>query len=94
MFVHPGRAPGSAPLLSERLGTRGGPQVDLRDPLVFYDTSSYGVEAVDATARCVGSAQLVYGSDRPVAEPVPTGHEFALKRNAASLVSLVRSVVA
>src|ERR1700722_8070901 len=53
---------GGAPLLSERLTSRGGPAIDLRDPRVFYDTSSYGPAAVDAMARCVGAGQLVYGS--------------------------------
>ena len=38
---------GGAPLLSERLATRGGPELDLADPLVFYDTSSYGPQMVD-----------------------------------------------
>jgi 6-methylsalicylate decarboxylase len=80
---------GGAPLLSERLATRGGPPVDLRDPLVFYDTSSYGPAAVEAMARRVGPAQLVYGSDRPVVEPVDTGREAALKRNGARLLAPV-----
>ena len=66
---------GGAPLLSERLDTRGGPAVDLHDPRVFYDTSSYGPAAVEAMARRVGPEQLVYGSDRPVLEPLPTGRE-------------------
>jgi len=78
---------GGAPMLSERLSTRGGPAIDLRDPLVFYDTSSYGPAAVDAMARCVGSDQLVYGSDRPVIEPVPTGREKFLRANGARLVA-------
>jgi predicted TIM-barrel fold metal-dependent hydrolase len=78
---------GGAPLLSERLATRGGPAVDLRDPLVFYDTSSYGPAAVEAMARRVGGDQLVYGSDRPVIEPVPTGREALLRANGARVVA-------
>jgi hypothetical protein len=85
---------GGAPLVSERLSTRGGPVIDLRDPLTFYDTSSFGPEAIDATARRVGAGQLVYGSDRPVAEPVPTGYESSLKRNAYALVTRVGTVAA
>jgi hypothetical protein len=77
---------GGAPLLSERLDARGGPAVDLRDPLVFYDTSSYGPAAVEAMARRVGPEQLVYGSDRPVAEPMPTGREALLAANGAALL--------
>ena len=77
---------GGAPLLSERLAARGGPAVDLRDPLVFYDTSSYGPTAVEAMARRVGAEQLVYGSDRPVVEPTPTGREALLAANGAELL--------
>jgi 6-methylsalicylate decarboxylase len=77
---------GGAPLLSERLDARGGPAVDLRDPLVFYDTSSYGPAAVETMARRVGPEQLVYGSDRPVVEPTPTGREALLAANGAILL--------
>ena len=41
---------GGAPLLSERLGARGGPPIDLHDPRVFYETSSYGPAAIDMIA--------------------------------------------
>jgi predicted TIM-barrel fold metal-dependent hydrolase len=78
---------GGAPLLSERLMTRGGPAVDVRDPRVFYDTSSYGPAAVEAMARCVGAGQLVYGSDRPVIEPIQSGREEQLRANSARLVT-------
>ncbi len=56
---------GGAPLLSERLAARGAPAIDLRDPLIFYDSSSYGPVPIEAMARRVGAEQLVYGSDRP-----------------------------
>jgi len=79
---------GGAPLLSERLAARGGPTVEIRDPLVFYDTSSYGPAAVEAMARRVGAEQLVYGSDRPVVEPTATGREALLQANAARLFEL------
>jgi predicted TIM-barrel fold metal-dependent hydrolase len=82
---------GGAPLLSERLGTRGGPEIDLHDPLTFYDTSSYGPVAVEGMARRVGADQLVYGSDRPVIEPVRTGRERLLADNAARLFAGVEA---
>jgi hypothetical protein len=85
---------GGAPLLSERLAARGGPTVDLRDPLVFYDTSSYGPTAVEAMARRVGAEQLVYGSDRPVVEPTPTGREALLAANGAALLERMRTAPA
>jgi 6-methylsalicylate decarboxylase len=78
---------GGAPLQSERLATRGGPGLDLHDPLTFYDTSSYGPGLVEAMAGWVGPAQLVYGSDRPVVEPVHTGRDRALMDNAARLMT-------
>ncbi len=78
---------GGAPLLSERLVARGGPTVDLHDPLTFYDTSSYGPAAIQAMARRVGGDQLVYGSDRPVVEPVRTGREARLQANGARLLA-------
>jgi hypothetical protein len=83
---------GGAPLQAERLIARGGPQVDLHDPLTYYDTSSYGPMLVESMARWVGCAQLVYGSDRPVIEPVRTGREVELMGNATTLLTRARSL--
>jgi predicted TIM-barrel fold metal-dependent hydrolase len=77
---------GGAPLLSERLATRGGPAIDLADPLTFYDTSSYGPRMIETMARWVGPQQLVFGSDRPVVEPVFTGRERELMLSAARVL--------
>jgi predicted TIM-barrel fold metal-dependent hydrolase len=77
---------GGAPLHVERLARRGGPPVELDDPHTFYEISSYGPAAVETMARRVGTAQLLYGSDRPVAEPSLTGREPALKARAAGLL--------
>jgi 6-methylsalicylate decarboxylase len=60
---------GLAPLHVERLASRGACTRGLRDPLVFYDTSSYGPFAARTLADLVGPEQLLYGSDRPVVEP-------------------------
>jgi hypothetical protein len=76
---------GGAPLLRERLLTRGGPAIDPTGRLDFYDTSSYGPVAVEAMARQVGPLQLLHGSDRPVAEPVATGREAQLRENGSWL---------
>jgi predicted TIM-barrel fold metal-dependent hydrolase len=67
---------GCAPLQHERLATRGGPPILLRDPLTYYDTSSYGPNAIEAVGTVVGPAQLLYGSDRPVLEPLQTGRDM------------------
>ena len=60
---------GGAPLHAERLAVRGGPAGAVHDELTFFDVSSYGPRTVDAMLRAVGADRLVYGSDRPVAEP-------------------------
>jgi 6-methylsalicylate decarboxylase len=64
---------GLAPLHAERLCARGGPCPSLPDPLVFYETSSYGPAAVAVLEDLVGCQQLLYGSDRPVVEPGEMG---------------------
>jgi hypothetical protein len=60
---------GLAPLHAERLRSRGCLSAPSHDPLVFYETSSYGPAAVGQMADAVGAEQLLYGSDRPVADP-------------------------
>jgi hypothetical protein len=80
---------GGAPLHSERLAARGGPPIELRDPNTYYETSSYGPQAIELTARIAGIDQLVYGSDRPVIEPQPTGDDEVLQDNAANLLTMV-----
>ena len=78
---------GGAPLLSERLVSRGGPAIELRDPHTFYETSSFGRGAIAALAELVGADQLVYGSDRPVVEPTATEWDRILQANAARLTA-------
>ncbi len=63
---------GLAPLHHERLAARGG-ALGAIDPAVYYETSSYGVRAMDATLRVTGVDALVHGSDRPNAEPTDPG---------------------
>jgi predicted TIM-barrel fold metal-dependent hydrolase len=60
---------GGAPLQLERYSARRGVPAPDPDPLVFYDTSSYGPRMIAAVAAQVGPTQLVYGSDRPVVDP-------------------------
>jgi hypothetical protein len=59
---------GGAPLQLERYAARNGGAAAAPDPLVFYDTSSYGPRMLRAMIDAVGAAQLVYGSDRPVVD--------------------------
>jgi predicted TIM-barrel fold metal-dependent hydrolase len=83
---------GGAPLHTERLTARGGPAIDLHDPLTFYDTSSYGPMMIEAMAAWLGPNRLVYGSDRPVIEPVHSGREVELMTNAADFLIPARTV--
>jgi predicted TIM-barrel fold metal-dependent hydrolase len=76
---------GGAPLLRERLHARGGPAVELRDPHTYYEISSFGPAAIEAIARWVGPEQLLYGSDRPVVDPWPSGRDAILMENAGWL---------
>jgi 6-methylsalicylate decarboxylase len=69
---------GLAPLHHERLGARGGALGPL-DPNVFYETSSYGIRAIDAMVRVVGVDPLVHGTDRPYAEAADPGPGRAFK---------------
>ncbi|MGH2859073.1 MAG: amidohydrolase family protein [Solirubrobacteraceae bacterium] len=68
---------GGGPLLAGRLALRGGPPIDLADPLTFYETSGSGEHLSAAVADAVGRERLVYGSDRPVMDP-PVGEDDAL----------------
>lgn len=81
---------GLAPLHHERLAARGGPTTRNSDPLVFFDTSSYGPKAISAMASAVGEQQLVYGSDAPVIEQaeLPTGidEELVIEINPSRLL--------
>jgi hypothetical protein len=65
---------GLGPLHGERLAARGGTGPLARgvvDPRTFVETSSYGNRAVDSVLRVLGVDVLVYGSDRPYAQPHP-----------------------
>jgi hypothetical protein len=65
---------GLSPLHGERLAARGGADPLARgavDPCMFVETSSYGNRAVDSVLRVLGVDMLVFGSDRPYAQPHP-----------------------
>jgi 6-methylsalicylate decarboxylase len=85
---------GGAPLHAERLSARGGPSIDLRDPLTFYETSSYGPAAIEAVAQRVGRAQLLYGSDRPVIEPTLTNWDTSVQGDPARVITSLHRALA
>ena len=66
-----------------------GPNARPPHPLTFYDTSSYGPNAVATVSGLVGPEQLVYGSDRPVVEPRPTGLEPVTMQNGTRVIECV-----
>jgi hypothetical protein len=59
---------GLGPLHGERMRARGGAGRPI-DPLTFVETSTYGVQAVDAVIRALGIDVVCLGSDRPYAAP-------------------------
>jgi predicted TIM-barrel fold metal-dependent hydrolase len=79
---------GCAPLHAERLVSRGGPAPTLGDPRTYYDISSYGPTAIATIASLVGKGQLLYGSDRPVIDPVLDGRDTELGASAAAALGL------
>jgi 6-methylsalicylate decarboxylase len=76
---------GLAPLHGERLVARGAPHTG-PDSYLFYDTSSYGPQAIAAMRAAAGAGQLVYGSDRPVVEPTPPDDQTLLIDNPGRLL--------
>ena len=91
---------GLAPLHAERLDARVDGAVArraLRDPLTFYDTSTYGPVAVESVVRATGQGALVHGSDWPYAEARPPEQPLrraVLEENPAALLQSVPAVVA
>jgi hypothetical protein len=65
-------AAGLAPAHHERLAARGGTYRRI-DRDVFVDTSSYGPRGLDAVIRVLGIDNVVFGTDRPYAEPTDPG---------------------
>jgi 6-methylsalicylate decarboxylase len=77
---------GLAPLHGERAAARGGPAVP-RSPHLFYDTSSYGPDAISAVSTVVGASQVVYGSDIPVLPGAAAADDAHLRANPARLLA-------
>jgi hypothetical protein len=70
---------GLAPLHHERHAARGGIPRPV-DPDVYVDTSSHGLQAIDALVRALGIDALVLGSDAPYASPLPNvGGDAAMR---------------
>jgi hypothetical protein len=63
---------GGAPLQHERLAQRG---IDVRsalDPDTLFDTATYGRRAIELCIETFGVERIVYGSDTPVVDSLPT----------------------
>jgi len=84
---------GLGPLHGERLAARGGADPLARgvvDPRMFVETSSYGNRAADSVLRVLGVDMLVFGSDRPYAQPHPDLGVGEAARHAISVTNPVR----
>ncbi len=84
---------GLGPLHGERLAARGGADPLARgvvDPRMFVETSSYGNRAADSVLRVLGVDMLVFGSDRPYAQPHPDLGLGEAARHAISVTNPVR----
>jgi hypothetical protein len=56
----------------ERFHSRAGEGHDLLQRSLFFETSSYGSRALKLALATHGQAQVLYGSDVPIADPRPT----------------------
>jgi hypothetical protein len=63
---------GGGPFQLERLISRGVSGRGLLHENVFFETASYGRRALDLCLATFGVGQLLFGSDAPVIDPVPT----------------------
>lgn len=66
------------------LAVRGGPAVP-RSPHLFYDTSSYGPDAIAAVSTVVGALHIVHGSDIPVLAAGAPADDALARANVARL---------
>lgn len=63
---------GGGPFQLERLQSRGVPGREIMHDNVFFETASYGRRALELCLATFGVGQLLYGSDAPVIDPLPT----------------------
>jgi 6-methylsalicylate decarboxylase len=87
---------GAAPQLEHRFRVFSGETPGI-DPNIFFDTASYGREAIELTLSSYGAEQVVYGTDHPVIAPDATRRavdglgsgaaELILDRNPARLLN-------
>lgn len=63
---------GGGPFQLERLQSRGVSGRTIMHDNVFFETASYGRRALDLCLATFGVGQLLYGSDAPVIDPLPT----------------------
>lgn len=63
---------GGGPFQLERLQSRGVPGRGIMHDNVFFETASYGRRALELCLATFGVGQLLYGSDVPVIDPLPT----------------------
>lgn len=70
---------GLAPLHGDRVRARGGSEFEISD--VYYETSSYREPTVELLHNNVAAGAVVYGSDRPYAQPSLAGLAASTSRS-------------
>ena len=83
---------GLAPLHAERLAARGGPARGRARPADLLRHLVLRPAAIDAMLRVVGVDRLLYGSDRPVIEPVALSALGAAAEHALTVTNPERLV--
>jgi len=78
---------GGAPFQLERLGQRGPDTRSILDPNTYLDVATYARRSIELCAQAFGVEHLLYGSDRPVVEPIQTLQ--ALRGFGESVVKIV-----
>ena len=62
---------GGAPIQLERMAARGFDERRAMLPRIWFDTATYGRRALDLAMSTFGVEPMLFGTDVPVADPVP-----------------------
>jgi predicted TIM-barrel fold metal-dependent hydrolase len=63
---------GGAPIQLERMAARGVDERSAMLPRIWFDTATYGRRALDLAMSTYGVEPMLFGSDMPVVDPLPS----------------------